>query len=100
MQCSRVVQWCVCMSDVYSNSTHTLAGWAVHWKQSIGDMSKDGYVTYNANCNNISTQLINHHKVFIFALKLPLKGDKNDMVNQMARAKYLGDPFMAYLENL
>ena len=39
-------------------------------------------------------------KYVIFALRLPLKRDKNDMVSQMARAKYLGEPFMAHLENL
>ena len=36
----------------------------------------------------------------IFALRLPLKRDKNHMVSQMAHAKNLGEPFMAYLENL
>ena len=36
----------------------------------------------------------------IFPLRLPLKRDKNDMVSQMARAKNLGEPFMARLENL
>ena len=36
----------------------------------------------------------------IFALRFPLKRDKNDMVSQMARAKNLGEPFMAHLENL
>ena len=36
----------------------------------------------------------------IFALRLPLKRDKNHMVSQMAHAKNLGEPFMAHLENL
>ena len=36
----------------------------------------------------------------IFALRLPLKKDKNHMVSQMAHAKKLGEPFMAHLENL
>ena len=39
-------------------------------------------------------------KYVIFALRLPLKRDKNHMVSQMARTKYLGEPFMVHLENL
>ena len=36
----------------------------------------------------------------LFALRLPLKRDKNHMVSQMACAKNLGEPFMGHLENL
>ena len=36
----------------------------------------------------------------LFALRFPLKRDKNHMVSQMACAKNLGEPFMGHLENL
>ena len=45
------------------------------------------------------TQLINHHKVCYICIPMTLKIDKNDIVSQMARAKNLGEPFMAHLEN-
>ena len=38
--------------------------------------------------------------ILLFALRLPLKGDKIHMVSQMAHAKNLGELFMAHLENL
>ena len=36
----------------------------------------------------------------IFALRLPLKRDKNHMMSQMAYPKNLGERFMAHLGNL
>ena len=33
-------------------------------------------------------------------LQITNKGDKNDMMSQMAHAKNLREPFMAHLENL
>ena len=38
--------------------------------------------------------------ILLFALRLPLKGDKIHMVSQMAHEKNLGELFMAHLENL